>query len=105
MAKKPNLAAALAANKNPPVEAKPAPQEEAAPLAGKPMGRSKGRAGQMNISAWFDPPVKFALDELRLKRSRETGAKVTIRDLMAEAYNDLFKKYGMPEVAPSKKES
>ena len=28
------------------------------------------------------------------------AGKVTIQDLMAEALNDLFAKYGKPEIAP-----
>ena len=62
---------------------------------------SPGRQGQSNISGWFDNPVKFTLEELRLKRQRELGRHVTVQELMGEAYNDLFKKYGFPELAPA----
>ncbi len=100
MAKKPNLAAALAAN-TPPAE-EPA-KAQPAPITGKPVAaRAPGREGQANISGWFDMSVKFTLDELRLKRQRELGRRVTAQEIMAEAYNDLFKKYGFPEVAPSR---
>lgn len=37
--------------------------------------------------------------ELATKRSRELGRKITSQELLAEALNDLFKKYGRPEVA------
>jgi hypothetical protein len=103
MAKKPNLAAALAATKSPPEPKVQAPvRTETSPITGKPQtARAPGRAGQSNISGWFDTSVKFTLEELRLKRQRELGRRVTVQELMGEAYNDLFKKYGFPEVAPS----
>lgn len=63
--------------------------------------RAPSRAGQTNISAWFDTPVKLKLDELRIARQRALGRRVTQQELLAEAYNDLFKKYGLPEMAPS----
>jgi hypothetical protein len=36
---------------------------------------------------------------LATERSRALGRKVTAQELLAEALNDLFKKYGKPEVA------
>ena len=100
MSKKPNLAAALAASK---VESS-TPTEVAAKSQNNEPTKSRpaGRVGQTNISGWFDSQVKFTLEELRLKRQRELGRRVTIQELMGEAYNDLFKKYGFPEVAPSR---
>jgi len=103
MSKKPNLAAALAASKaevSQPTEVASKPQNNAATNA-----RPAGRVGQTNISGWFDSRVKFTLEELRLKRQRELGRRVTIQELMGEAYNDLFKKYGFPEVAPSRSDA
>ena len=103
MAKKPNLAAALAANSDdterqaPSASAAPTPT----PAANK---RQSSRVGQVNISGWFDAPVKHALDELRLARQKELGRRVTLQEITAEAFNDLFKKYGMAEVAPSKEQ-
>jgi hypothetical protein len=38
--------------------------------------------------------------ELTIERRRATAGKVTIQDLMAEAFNDLFAKYSNPEIAP-----
>ena len=63
--------------------------------------RAPSRAGQTNISGWFDMPVKLKLDELRIARQRALGRRVTQQELLSEAYNDLFKKYGLPEMAPS----
>lgn len=45
--------------------------------------------------------VKLNLDELRVARQRALGRRVTQQELLSEAYNDLFRKYGLPETAPS----
>jgi antitoxin-like ribbon-helix-helix protein len=66
----------------------------------QPQARRSSREGQTNIAAWFPMNVKFQLDELRLQVSRQRGRKVSLTELQAEAYNDLFKKYGMAEIAP-----
>ena len=58
------------------------------------------REGLANIAGWFPINVKFELDELRLELSRKAGQKITMQEIQAEAYNDLFKKYGRPELAP-----
>lgn len=94
---KPNLAAALAQKEEPlTVEV-----EQVSPAAAAPAKvKNPARKNQANIAGWFPLPVKFTLDELKLKRQRELGRTMTIQELMNEAYNDLFKKYGLPEVAP-----
>jgi hypothetical protein len=58
----------------------------------------------VNISGWFPKAVKLHSTSCSLKRQRELGRRVTSQELMGEAYNELFKKYGMPEVAPIKEE-
>ena len=60
------------------------------------------RADMVNVSGWFPKTVKFELEELRLALSRERGRKVTLQEVLAEGLNDLFKKYGRPELAPTK---
>jgi hypothetical protein len=60
------------------------------------------RKGRKMISGWFPIAVVYELEELRLQRSRKLGRKVTLQELQAEAYNDLFKKYGRPELAPTR---
>jgi hypothetical protein len=57
------------------------------------------RAGKTNITGYFDKPVKWELQELATERSRVLARKVTVQELLAEALNDLFKKYGRPEIA------
>ncbi len=56
------------------------------------------QAEQSNITGYFDKVVKWELQDLATERSRVLGKKVTLRDLLGEAINDLFKKYGKAEV-------
>lgn len=104
MAKKMNLAAALAANKGDETAPAPTPKPEAAANSAPAVktARAPSRAGQTNVSGWFDMPVKHTLEELRLARQKQLGRRVTIQEIMGEAFNDIFKKYGLPEVAPTK---
>ena len=53
------------------------------------------RVGKVNISAYFPPEVKSSL---RLVQAQNGGK---IQDLLAEALNLLFAKYGVPESAPT----
>ena len=72
------------------------------PIATRTKARpANSRDGMLNIAGWFPANVKFELEELRLQRSRKAGRKITLQQIQAEAYNDLFKKYGRPELAPS----
>lgn len=102
--KKPNLAAALASQ--PAAQAGPqalAPRANDAGGARRATSRP-GREGQTQIAAWFPLAVSLQLDELRLHVSRQRGRKVTLAQLQAEAYNDIFKKYGLAEIAPGSSE-
>lgn len=58
-----------------------------------------GRVAKTNVTGYFDKPVKWELQELATERSRTLGRKITTQELLAEALNDLFKKYGKPELA------
>ena len=58
-------------------------------------GMAQSRVGKVNISAYFPPEVKSSLRLVQAKR----GGK--IQDLLAEALNMLFAKYGVPEAAPT----
>jgi len=96
-----NLAKALETQDNEEKEPTQVPTSQT--KATKPAARktaAKGREGEVTISAWFPHNVKFELEELRLEHSRKAGRKVKMNELLAEAYNDLFKKYGRPELAP-----
>ena len=60
-----------------------------------------GRVNKTNITGYFDKIVKWELQEIATERSRKLERRVTLQDLLAEALNDLFKKYGKAEVASS----
>jgi len=53
----------------------------------------------VNISAYMPPEVKSSLRLVQAKR----GGKVS--DLMGEALNLLFAKYGVPQAAPTEQDS
>jgi hypothetical protein len=61
------------------------------------------RQGKENLTGYFPPAVKEQMAELCIERKRAIRRKVTIQDLLAEAVNDLFAKYGKPEIAPVSK--
>jgi len=72
-----------------PSEATPPKHESSERPAGQP-----SRVGKTNVTGYFPPEVKASL---RLVQARRGG---TIQDILAEALNDLFAKYGVPESAP-----
>jgi len=53
-----------------------------------------GRAKKANVTGYFPPAVKKQLRILAAERD------TTIQALLAEALNELFAKYGKPEIAP-----
>lgn len=50
------------------------------------------RVGKVNIAAWMDPDFKASI---RLVQARRGG---NLQELLAEALNDLFAKYDVPQV-------
>ena len=54
-----------------------------------------GRARKVPVTAFFEPDVRTELRRLALDRG------TTLQALMAEAINDVFAKYGRPEIAKS----
>lgn len=60
-----------------------------------------GRAGKVNVTGYFHPDVKRSLMMIRL-RPEKTG--VRDQDLLAEALNDLFAKYNVPQTAKLRSE-
>ena len=95
MSKRPNLAAIAAAagstRRTPEMTVLPPgpPKEE---VASRAMPRT--RVGTKQIAAHFPEDVAWQLRALAVDR------KTTVQNLMAEALNDLFAKYGRPELAP-----
>ena len=53
-----------------------------------------GRQDKSNVTGYFPPEVK---KQLRLIAAEE---ETTIQELLAEALNGLFARYGKPEIAP-----
>jgi len=99
MSKRPNLAAVAAAagstRRSPEVAAVPAPS---APTEAAGRVGPRTRIGTKQIAAHFPEDVAWQLRALAVDR------KTTVQNLMAEALNDLFAKYGKPEVAPIERE-
>ncbi len=105
---KPNLAAALAESggstrRRPqaaPLRAtKTVSREKKAPEQrseeqGSVSAQQPSRNGTVPITAHLPKQVR---DQLKILAIEQGG---TLQDLMAEAYNDLFAKYGKPEIAP-----
>lgn len=92
MAKRPSIQAKLqqsqpAADSVQPAKVRPASTDGASVV--------QSRVGKVNVSAYFPPEVKSSLRLVQAKR----GGK--IQDLLAEALNMLFTKYGVPEAAPT----
>ena len=54
----------------------------------------RGRAGTKPITGHFPKQVRDELKKLAIERD------TTLQNLMAEAFNDLFAKYGKPEICP-----
>jgi hypothetical protein len=63
-------------------------------------GRSPSREGKEFTGAWLkaDFGTSLRLVQIR-KRKDEKGCKVYLDDLLAEALNDLFRKYDVPTVS------
>ena len=101
MNKRPNLAAIAAAAGStrrtidtPP----PAHIAEVAEPTYRPIP-PRTRVGTKQVAAHFPEDVAWQLRALAVDR------KTTVQNLLAEALNDLFAKYGKPEVAPMERRS
>lgn len=90
---RPSIQQAVERNRQP--EPPTATPSVATELAASPKRQQPaGRGGKLNVSAYFPREVKSSLRLVQAKR----GGKV--QDLLAEALNLLFAKYGVPETAP-----
>jgi hypothetical protein len=97
MSNKPNLEQLLAetggsARARKPVIQQPVPANER-PAVASPA--PNGRAGTAPITVHFPKQVRDQLKILAVQQGK------TLHGLVAEAYNDLFAKYGKPEIAPA----
>ena len=99
MSKRPNLAAIAAAAGSTRRVPEVAPAPSASPEAeGASKLLPRTRVGTKQVAAHFPEDVAWQLRGLAVDR------KTTVQNLMAEALNDLFAKYGKPEVAPMERQ-
>lgn len=69
-------------------------QPSAAPSTTAPDPDQKGREGTSPITVHFPKQVRDQLKILAVQNN------TTLHNLVAEAFNDMFAKYGKPEIAP-----
>lgn len=72
---------------------------EPEPHAAKPRNAAlrypqPGRVGKVNVTGYFVPAVKSSFRQIQVAHPDKT-----IQDLLAEALNDLFAKYNVPQTA------
>lgn len=84
-----------------PTPATKPPERSPAAASAEPAPRTAGffaatRAGKKKVTASLDPAAHKQLKGLAVEKDGTTEA------LLTEAINDLFKKYGKPEIAPRK---
>ncbi len=65
----------------------------AAPMSTTISRLTPGRIGKKTVAAHFDPAVSKQLKQIGLEHDRST------QDLLREAINDLFQKYGKGAIA------
>ena len=87
-AEKPKKRKSTKAINTSPAEKKPAPPAKA-----------PSRVGKEYTGAWLNPDFGMSLRLVQIKRRRDDqGKKIYLDDLIAEALNDLFRKYDVPTV-------
>lgn len=91
---KADLLQAMREKANPVMETASAPVEQVKSGAGQE-AHPPSRAGKRQVAAYFPVPVQRQLKLLTVEND------TTVQNLLAEALNDLFAKYGKPEIAPS----
>ena len=105
---KPDLAVALdlqeeegtsTVTKTKPASKRAKPKQSNVVANEQPKALNGSREGLVNIAGWFPLSVKFELDEIRIKRGRELGRRVTFQEIQNEMMNDFFRKHGRPELA------
>ncbi len=70
----------------------PSPEQTKAPKADRPPSRQ----GAVQIAAFFPEDVRAQLKVVAAEQRRD------VQDLLGEAINLIFVKYGKPEIAPTK---
>ena len=101
MSKRPNLAevtAAAGSTRRQPLAAAPATSLPAQKGEGGEISSAKkARIGTKQVSGHFPEEVSWQLRQLGLEQ------RTSLQELLGEALNDLFQKYGKPELAPPRR--
>ena len=92
--KKSSLSDALAQAAHGSSSAKLKKQGSPAAVGASPESAKPYRAGRVNVTGYFDPDVKKSIRLIQAKHPDRT-----VQDLLAEALNDLFAKYNVPQSA------
>jgi hypothetical protein len=98
MSKRPNLSALAEAAgsvrtaRETPIAAIPVPQASPRPAAG---AKPPSRLSTVAVTGYYPQPVRAQLKILAAEQGR------SMESMIAEALNDLFAKYGKPEIAPA----
>lgn len=92
MASKPNFAAGLKTLQAKP-ESRSSEQPELIPDLEPKKKEPARRDGKVSIAGYFEPEVRM---QIAIMAARQRKTQV---ELMAEAYNLLFEKYGEPQIA------
>ena len=94
MNKKPTLSAALKSVGKQPLEVvKPEKIEEPSGEGNGKSRKAPSRQGKKIVGGYFDPAVSKQLHQIALDK------EISLQDLIGEAVNDLFEKYGKPPIA------
>ena len=102
MSKRPNLAdvtAAAGSTRRQPLVAAPAAILPDTEGEGRDIQSSKpkARSGTKQVAGHFPEEVSWQLRQLGLEQ------RTSVQELLGEALNDLFQKYGKPELAPPRR--
>ena len=62
-----------------------------------PSAKPKARSGTKQVAGHFPEEVSWQLRQLGLEQ------RTSVQELLGEALNDLFQKYGKPELAPPRR--
>jgi hypothetical protein len=92
MAKKTSLSVALAEAAAQSGTAKAAAIGGEKKTMGARVGAKSYREGRVNVTGYFHPAVKQSLRLIQAKHPEKT-----VQDLLAEALDDLFAKYNIPQ--------
>ena len=93
MKKKPTLSSALLAATVRTLGPSPSVLTGEMPSQSHPVPVSPGREGKKAIAGFFDPAVSRQLKQIGLERD------MGVQDMLREALNDLFEKYGRARIA------